>query len=249
MHMRARHAGGQQRRLDLVDHRRRPADERIVDGIDRDQHVEEGAHTLGVDAAVEQRHLLLLAREHVVEHEARQEAILEVFQLFLEHHAADTSIAVDQREARTRLAPQQRLGQRQDRRDAAAGGKGHVVPRLTGIDGHGEAAVGRHHVDGVASLERVIGPGRETAAGNLADRHAQFTVVEAGADRVRAAYLLAIDGGAQRQMLAGCERIVGAQIGRQIEAQADRFGRLAPDFGDLQGMKPGGHRSTSLRWV
>jgi hypothetical protein len=58
------------------------------------------------------------------------------------------------------------------------------------LDGHEEAALRRHHVDGVAGLEVLVDPVGEHAAAHLAHADAQLAVVDAGADRIGAAQVL-----------------------------------------------------------
>jgi hypothetical protein len=66
-------------------------------------------------------------------------------------HAA---VAVDQRELRVRLLFQRAGGDGQDGRDARAGSKADPVDGALLLDG--EAAVGRHHLQGVAGLDGCV---------------------------------------------------------------------------------------------
>ncbi len=177
VHMLAGHAGREQRLLDLVDHRGRPAHERLVDRRGRDQRGQELLHLGGIDAAVEEIDVLLLAREHVVEAEARQVAVLQVLERLVEHHARLAAVAVDQREARARLARERRADQRQHRRDAAARGERDVVLVVVRRQRREESPLGRHHVDRVAGLQRFVDPDREATARHFLDRDAQLAVV------------------------------------------------------------------------
>src|SRR6185437_8841699 len=61
--------------------------------------------------------------------EALQEAVLQLFQLLTEHHAFARTVAIEQEEAAFGLARQHALHNREDRRDAAAGGKTDIGPR------------------------------------------------------------------------------------------------------------------------
>src|SRR5256885_4029485 len=67
-----------------------------------------------------------------------------LFRSLLEHGGLQLAVAVDQREAAGRLARQHGLHDGQDGRDAAAAGDAHMVARGPGLDGHEEAALGRH---------------------------------------------------------------------------------------------------------
>ena len=99
VHVVARDAAVQQRLFDLIDHRSRAADEGLVDRVGRDQRGQELPHFAGVNPAVEELDVLLLAREHVIEAEAGEIAVLQVLERFVEHHARLPAVAIDQREA------------------------------------------------------------------------------------------------------------------------------------------------------
>src|SRR5437868_2607642 len=79
----------------------------------------------------------------------------------------------------------------------------------------------RHHVAGVARLQLFVDPVREGAALDLAHADAQFAVVDAGADRVRAAQVLPLDVLAQREVLALGEAEGLAQVDRDVEGDDD----------------------------
>ena len=104
-----------------------------------------------------------------------------------------------------------------------------------------EAAVGRHHVDSVAGLQRVECEVREAAAPHALDADAQFAVAvvigDADADRIRTARFLTVDVRFQRDELALREAILFAQFGRDFEGDRDRVGGFGPHFADTQGMK------------
>jgi hypothetical protein len=103
-----------------------------------------GADLVAVDAPLQQVHFLRLAGEDVDQRQAVAVAVLEVLQVLVEHHAGHAAVAVDQRELRFRLFFQRARGDRQDRRDARAGGKADAVDGALLLD-H-EAAVRRHHL-------------------------------------------------------------------------------------------------------
>jgi hypothetical protein len=112
-----------------------------------------------------------------------------------------------------------------------------------------EAAVGRHHVDRVAGLQRIEGEVREAPAAHALDADAQFAVAivvrHADADRIRAARFLTVDVRLQRDELALREAVLIAQFGGDFEGDGDRVGGFGPHFADTQRMKlRGGHIST-----
>ncbi|MCY1344698.1 hypothetical protein D9M69_307400 [compost metagenome] len=209
------HASVAQCRLGLVDHRRRPADEGRIDVVHRDQGLEEGGDAAVVKPAVQQVYLLRLARQHVVQREARQVLVLQVFQRLGKDDAVDIAVAVDQREAAARLGLQRGADQRQHRRDAAARRKGDIVARCRRIQRHVEAAVRRHHVDHLAGRDGVVEMGRKQPVLDQLHRHAQFAlcviVLHRRADRIRAPQVLAVDRCLQRQELALGEAVGIAQ--------------------------------------
>ena len=142
------------------------------------------------------------------------------------------AVAVEQKEAAVRLARQHALDDRQDRRDAGAGGKADIDPRLAGRMRDAEAAGRRHHVEFVAGLQFVGGPVRERAAIDLLHRDAQFAVVGAGADRIGAAHFLAVHRGAQGQVLAGREAVVVRQLLRDRKGHRHRIRGFAAQIVD-----------------
>ena len=97
-----------QRRLAVLDQIAGAAQEGVIDlGGGRDR-ADQGLDLFGVDAAVEQRELLLLAREHVMHGEALEEAVLQILERLLEDDALRGAVAIDQHEAASRLAREQR---------------------------------------------------------------------------------------------------------------------------------------------
>ena len=100
------------------------------------------------------------------------------------------------------------------------------------IERRREAAHRRHHLDGVALLEREIGVAREEAAVDLLDGDPQLAVVEPRADRVGAARVFLADRRAQGQILAGLERIGVGEIGGHREGDRHGARRLAAQIGD-----------------
>src|SRR4051812_16829817 len=108
MNMRWRDTARFEYAFDLVAHRSRPADERLVDRAWRNERVEETGHLCAVHPSVEKLHRLDVAREHVIKREARQVAVFEVLERLVEDDRTERAVAVDQRKARLRLASERR---------------------------------------------------------------------------------------------------------------------------------------------
>ncbi|MGF6739312.1 hypothetical protein OKW47_003058 [Paraburkholderia atlantica] len=249
VHLRGRHAGGLQRRFGRVHHRRGAADERLVDRVGRQQLFEERRALLLVEHAVKEFDVLQIVRQHVIQHEAVHEAVLQILEFLGEHDLVDAAVAVHQREGAARLDFERRLDDREHRRDARAAREREVLLALFGVQVREEAAVRRHHVDRVAGLQRVEREVRETPAAHALDADAQLAVAvvvgDAHADRIRAARFLAVDMRLQRDELALREAILVAQFGRDFEGNRHRIGGFGTYFADTQRMElRGGHIST-----
>ncbi len=177
----------------------------------------------------------------MVQREAVEVAVLQVFERLGKDDAVHRAVAVDQREAAVRLGGERGLDQRQDGRDAAAGGESDIVARALGGQRHVEAAVGRQHVERLADADAVVQVVGKHAGIHALDGHAQLAVrvvvLDRAADGIRAPQL-ALPGRArryaQREELALREAIRLAQVVRHVEAQGDGIGRLATDFGNAQ---------------
>ena len=243
LHMDAlcRHAASDERGLGLVVHLERAADEGFVDPLCRNQRLEELRQLFAVDKAHVQRRVGLLGREHVVQHQAREVAVLEVFDLLLEHRGLQRAVAVDQGEAAVRLARQHGLHDGQDGRDAAAARNAQVMPVRRRLKRHEEAALRRHHLQCVAHLEPGVDPVGKHAAADFAHAHAQLVVVHTGADGVRAAQVLPVNVGAQREVLALGEAEHLAQVGWHVERDDDRLRRVRLDRAHAQGVEDDAH--------
>jgi len=241
-----RNAGHQQTGLGLVYHRAGAADERGIDRVGRNQRVEKTRHPSPIETAIKQVHVLLLARKDVVEHEARHVAVFQVLEHLGKHHAGLTLVAIDQREAALRFGAQRGLDQRQDGRDAAAGGKRHIVLGVRGVERGEETPFRRHDLEHVTHLDLRVGPSGETPTGHLLDCHPEFVVVHSGANRVRAAQLLTVDLDLEVEVLALHEAVILGQFIRHLEAQADRIRGFAPHFGHLEWMESGRHVQSPL---
>ena len=106
------------------------ADEDMIDARGRHQRAQQHPHLVAIEPAVQDRDVLLLARDDMEHREPLHEAVLQFLQRLAEQHAAGGAVAVEQEEPAVRLARQHALDDRQDRRDAGAGGKADIDPRL-----------------------------------------------------------------------------------------------------------------------
>jgi hypothetical protein len=202
-----------------------------------------------IDAPLQQVDLLRLAREDVDHGEAVGIAVLEVLQGLVEHHAGHAAVAVDQGEFAARLLFQGGGGNRQDGRDARAGGKADAVDRARAL--HGKAPLGRHHRQHITGVDVGGGPIGKHAALYRADPHLNFTepcqAAARAADGVGAAHVLPFDARAQRQELARLEGKGLAPLGRHRQGDGHRTGRLGADALDLKIVKVGrGHGGPSI---
>ena len=177
---------------------------------------------------------------HMEYREPLHEAVLEFLQRLAEQHARGRTIAVEQEEPAVRLARQHALHDREDRRDAGAGGEADIDPRLAGRRRDAEAAGRRHDVEFVAGLQLVGGPARERAAVDLFYSDAQLAVIGAGADRVGAAHFLAVHRRAQGQILPGRKTVIVRKRLRNRKGQRNRVGRFATQIVHGQAVKRGG---------
>ena len=114
----------------LGDHRFRSAQEELVERADADQVPVQFAAFAVVDAAVQHVGFLLFAAHHVDPLQPVEVCVLQETQLLAEHHRGGAAIAVQQRHPAARFAREHRADDRQDRRDAAAGGDAQVAARL-----------------------------------------------------------------------------------------------------------------------
>ncbi len=101
---------------------------------------------------MQDRDVLLLARDHMEDREPLHEAVLEFFQRLAKQHAAGRAVAVEQEKLAFGFARQHALGDRQDRRDAGARGEADMNPRLIGRMHDAEAAGRCHDIEFVAGL-------------------------------------------------------------------------------------------------
>ncbi|MCY1425867.1 hypothetical protein D9M71_416730 [compost metagenome] len=208
---------------------------------------------LGVDPAVVQVDVLLLAAEHEDQVQALQVAVLQVFQLLAEQRAGAGAVAVQQGDAAVGLGFQGGLDDRQDRRDAAACRHGQVVAMARRVEFDAEMPGGRHHFQGVPGFELFVGKRRKASTDHTLDRDAQFTVVDPGADRIGAAYFFAVQLGAHHQVLALGEVEAVLQVLRNLEGDGHRVTGLGAHVLDGQAVKfahccsPAGTADSPLR--
>ncbi len=170
----------------------RATDECRVEGFDVEPAAEQLLALVGVDPAVVQVDILLLAAEHEDQVQALQVAVFQVFELLAEQRAGAGAVAVQQGDAAVELGLQGGLDDRQDRRDAAARRHGQVIAMACRVEFDAEVPGGRHHFQGVSGFQLFVGKRRETSAGDTFDGNAQFTVVDPCADRIGAAYFFAV---------------------------------------------------------
>ena len=112
-----------------------------------------------------------------------------------------------------------------------------MVAMRLGLDGHEEAPLRRHHLQRVAGLQGAVDPVGEDAALHLAHAHAQLAVVDAGADRIGAPQVLALDVLAQREVLALREAEDTSQFFRHLEGDDHGLGGVGLDPAHAQGME------------
>jgi 5-carboxymethyl-2-hydroxymuconate isomerase len=214
----------------------------LVHARSRQQRLDDRLDLVAVDATLQQIHLLCLAGEDVDQRQAVAIAVLEVLQGLVEHHARHAAVAVDQRELGFRLLFQRGRGDRQDGRDAGAGGEADAVDGALLPDR--EAAVRRHHLEPGAGLQGLRGPVGEQAARDRADADFQFAgpgqAAARAADRIGAAHVLAVDPGTQGQELAGLE-LEGIPLGGgNVEGDCHRAGGFGADALDGEFVKTEG---------
>jgi len=256
MHTLSRHAALKQRGFHRIDHRRRAADESGIDIVGRDQRIQKCMGLGAIKPPVEQRNLLRLTRQHVIQREAIEVAVLQVFERLAKNDAVDAAVAVDQREAALRLRRERGLDKRQDGCDAAAGRKGDVVASAFGGERHIEAPIWRQHIKRLAHADTVVQMVGEHTRINTLDCHPQLAVrvvvLYGAANRIRAPQFFVswqlAGRHAQRQELALRKSVCIAQIVRHIEAHGNRIGRLAAHFGNAQGVKLRSH-GRRARWA
>src|SRR6202042_2660009 len=107
-----------------------------------------------------------------------------------------------EQEKMANLVPQHGLQNRHHRRDAGTGGEGDKGACRSGLDRYAETSARCHYSQLVARPQMMVGPAGERACLDTLDDDPKFAVIEAGADRIGAPHVLAIDRGAQGEVLA-----------------------------------------------
>ena len=199
--------------------------------------IEQRARLFAIDPPVQQRNILRLAGKHVNQVEAREVGVLQLGELVAEHHGPRRAVAVEQREFAFGLRGKRGADDRQQRRDAAAGGEADVLARARRIGRDAEMAERRHHIEAIAGGQRFAGPGREHPAGALLDGDAQRAVLHRRAYRVRATDVLPVDGRAHGDVLARFEAERRRELGGHRERERHGVARLALDRCERQRME------------
>ncbi|CFE02582.1 Uncharacterised protein [Bordetella pertussis] len=235
--MRLGHAARLQVLDHALDHGLRTAHKSVIDIAGPHPGGEQLIDFIAVQATIEQLNVLAFAAHDVDQREALHIEVLEVFDFLAKQHRGRGAVAEEQREAAARFGRQGRLHQREHRRDAAAHRERHIVARVVRVEVDGEVARRRHHFQALAGLQLVVGPVGEHPLVDLLDGHAQHAVARRRTDGVRAAHLLAVQAGAQGQVLARPEAEVAGQLGRQVERDHHGVARVARHRSDLQHME------------
>ena len=165
--------------------------------------------------------------------------VLQILQLLAEHDRVGRAVAVDQRDRAARFMAENRLGDRQHRRDTGPRRDQDVVVPLAGK--RGEASLRRHHPDRVADGKALVDEAGEPAVCHPLDADAQRRLAGRGADRIGAPCLLSVDVGSKREVLAGTEGKGFLQRVRYLEGDSNRLGRLARDRRNFEIVKSGCH--------
>ena len=233
-------AGRLQRGLRLIVQRVGATDEGMVHALRVDQGAQEQANALRIQPPGAQRGVHLLAREHRVQGQAREVAVLQVFQLLLEHRGRRRAVAVQQRAAHPRRRGQQGAQDGQDGRDATAAGNGQHVRGAVGAGecsgGLAETALRLHDLQRVPGLELAMHPGGEDAPRHAAHAHAQ-RFARRRADGVGAAQVLAGNVVPQRQVLARREGEVARLPRGHLESDDHRIVGVRAHVLHAQGME------------
>ena len=228
VHTVLRHTGFDQRSLGRGDHGFRATDKHFVHAARRQQGGHQRTHLVSVNTALQQVHFLRLAREDVDHGESVGKAVLEVLQGFIEHHAGHAPVTVHQGEFGVGLFFQGGGCNRQDGGDTRARCKTHAMNGALLLDG--KTAIGWHHLQCVSRTQMAGGPIGKNTAFYRADTHFKLPgpAVQASraADGIGAPHILAVDGGAQGQKLAGLKLKSIAQCRGYCKGNGSRLGRL-----------------------
>jgi hypothetical protein len=217
VHMLRVNAALAQHRSRGLDHFPWPAEEPLVDVIGRHQLVEEDTQPLSIDVPVEELHLLLLARQHVVQGEAFRVPVLEVLELLEEHDVLDRPVAIDQGHRAAWFDGEDGAHDGEDGGDPAARRDHRVRPSAARLEWGVEMADRSHHLHHVAGAQMLQRVGGEDPAGKAFHRHPEPAAAGGAADRVAASDVVAGRFEPERDMLPVGERVVGGELWRNLE--------------------------------
>lgn len=181
----------------------------------------------------------------MVQHESGGVAVLEVGEIFQEHHVERGAVRVQQGESRRVRPGEHSVREGHQRRDAGAGRDPHHVPVVEVGQSGGEGALRAHHVDLEAGVETGLRPrGEETSLVPLhGDAQARVLTVAAvfrgAAQRVGTPDFDAVECRAQRDVLTGQVVVLVGEGGGNREGHLDSVvGERAHVF-DREGVEPG----------
>ena len=184
------------------------------------------------EAAVAERHLLVLAGEDMEHGETAEMPALQVVQLVPEDYVPGVPVAVEQQQLALRLRGEHGARDGDDRRDAAAGREQRIAAPSPRRERAVEAAVRRHDGERVPGLELPVDPAGEAPVRHFLHGDAKLAVFQAGADRVGPPDFFPVEVPAQRQELALHEAVGPGQRLRHLEGDRHATGRLPADLSD-----------------
>ena len=219
---------------DSVRHVVGTADQRLVERLGRAERLRERPCLRGVDAALAERHLPVLAGQDVEHREAAEMAVLQVVQRLAEDHVLGRPVAVEEQYVALRLRGEHGARNGNHRRDAAAGGEQRIAAGAAGPERAVEAPVRRHHGKLVAGLEAAIDPARKAPVRHGLHGDAQLALVPTRADRIGPPELFAVEEAAKGQILALHEAVGIGQRIRHLERDRNASGGFPADLRDGQ---------------
>ena len=202
-----RHTQRFQRRLSLVHHRRRAADEGFIVLAEIHQRFCQRLELFPVNTAMEQIAVERLLAEDGDQLQTLRVFIFQVRQRPAEHHALAAAVAVNQGEVAVGFSGQRSGHNRQHRGDPGPGGNRQIVAFAFGLRLVAKMPLGHHHLQCHARFDFVPGIAGKTSALDGFDRHADLTARGAPADGVAAAQFIPARTGFQGQMLTGTEAV------------------------------------------
>ena len=123
-----RHASLHKGGFGFIVHLERATDINMVDLPCRQDTSQERTNLFAVHHAMVQGCVGVLVRKHMLQHQARHIAVLEVFDFLFEHGGLELPVAIDKSEPAQRFACQHGLHGGQDGRDTTAACDADVVP-------------------------------------------------------------------------------------------------------------------------